>query len=132
MDMPLVGRVVSRVAFTHGNLWLEFWGSPDYTLHIEQQFSLTSGRHAVTVDPQQGPNPAYLGLIGRSVATAAATDDGALVLTFGDGARIDIAPGLYEPWQLTADDGFEVVSVAGGGLAVWDSQPMPPTVTRPE
>jgi hypothetical protein len=123
MDLPLSQRVVSRVAFTPGGLWLEFWGSPDYTLHIEQAFGLTTSAGTVTVDPEAGPHPAYLGLVGRSVEGAIATEDGALSLTFHDGARIEIAPGTYEPWQLSAENGFEVVSVAGGGLAVWDARP---------
>jgi hypothetical protein len=122
MDLPLSQRVVSRVAFTLGGLWLEFWGSPDYTLHIEQAFGLMTSAGTVTVDPQHGPHPAYLAIVGRSIEVAIAAEDGALSLTFHDGARIEIAPGLYEPWQLSAENGFEVVSVTGGGLAVREAQ----------
>ena len=43
-------------------------------------------------------------------------------MRFVGGDALDIAPGDYEPWQLNGDDGSLYVSVAGGGLAVWDGE----------
>jgi hypothetical protein len=122
MNLPLGEREVSRIAFTAGSLWLEFWGQPDYFLHLEGVFRLIYPTKAVLIDPAAGPSEAYLSLVAARVSTSKASDDGSLDIVFADGRRLEVSPAAYEPWQLTAPDGFEVVSVAGGGLAVWDAQ----------
>ncbi len=43
------------------------------------------------------------------------------MLRFSDGGRLEIPSHEFEPWQLEGEDGELIVSVAGGGLAVWDS-----------
>jgi hypothetical protein len=133
--LPLGGRQVCTVRFSSVIsvfVRLEFWppsyfdvglGSPDpeYNLDIEGSFSLRLGDQIVAVHPGQ-PIPAEcLRLIEKSVARAAASDDGALLIEFADGDQLTIDAARYEPWQVNGDDGYLVVSIAGGGLAVWST-----------
>ena len=90
---------------------------PDFTLVIEGPFRLVSAGVTTLIDPAGGPDTAYLQLVDKSVQQAVATRDGGLEITFSDGDRLMIPPDRYEPWQLNGDNGYLVVSLAGGGLA---------------
>ena len=129
MELPIAGRVVCTVAISRFTpfLRLHFWGSapdstagPDYILQIEGPFRLTIADRESSIDPEAGADPAYLRLVEKKIAHAVASDDGSLDLAFTDGDHMVIPPDVYEPWQLSGDDGSLIVSVAGGGLAVWD------------
>jgi hypothetical protein len=124
MNLPLIGRAAELVTFSPFGLWLTFPDatrpetSPgnDYVLRIEGPFRFMSPTAVVEVDPNDGPNSVYLGLLQRVVDDAVATEDGALAIRFVDGDRLEIDSGRYESWMLTGN-GQSVVSVAGGGLA---------------
>src|SRR5919198_1404718 len=126
MELPLRGRTVSEVAWSVGGLWLRFWGGgvagattgPDFGLHIEGSFRLV-GPESVTEGDPRTPETWWFGLVKRRVSEADAFDDGALVVRFDDGDRLEIPPREFEAWQLEGNDGELVVSVAGGGLAAW-------------
>lgn len=114
-------------------LRLHFWGAgvpnsapgPDYTLQISGPLRFVASDREWSIDPEAGPDPAYLRLVAKTVARALASDDGSLEVEFTDGDRLAVAPDVYEPWQLDGDDGSLVVSVAGGGLSAWDATPGP-------
>jgi hypothetical protein len=110
-------------------LRLHFWGTPgvpdsttgpDYALQIEGPLRVVVGGTVWNIDPQTGADPVYLRLVDKKVSRAVAAIDGALDVVFTDDDRLIVPPYEFEPWQLSGDDGSLVVSVAGGGLAVWD------------
>ena len=115
------------VTFSPFELWLTFPDpvapetSPgtDYVLRIGGAFRLASPSATIDVDPGTGPHGAYLGLLRRVVREAVASEDGSLAMTFADGDRLEITSDVFEPWQLTGH-GQMLISVAGGGLAVWN------------
>ncbi|MBJ7336666.1 MAG: hypothetical protein JHC64_03145 [Mycolicibacterium sp.] len=62
--------------------------------------------------------------MGRAVEAAHADDVGGLHVTFEGGARIVVGPDPdYESWHVNGPNGALVLSMPGGGLAVWDPQP---------
>jgi hypothetical protein len=128
MDLPIASRVVCSVEVSRFTpfLRLHFWGDapdsppgPDYTLQIEGPLRISSADGEQSIDPTAAANPAYLRFVVKRVARAVASKDGGLDVAFTDGERLIIPPDDYEPWQLSGDDGSLIVSVAGGGLAVW-------------
>ncbi len=127
IDLPIGGRAVSAVAVSRfvPFLRLHFWGrevsGSDFELQIDGQLRIVASGRDRTIDPESGPDPAYLLLVDKTVSSAVANADGSLDVEFTDGDRLLVAPGQYEPWQLNGDDGTLVVSVAGGGLSVWEA-----------
>jgi hypothetical protein len=108
-------------------LRLHFWGDAadsitgtGYTLQIGGRLRITTAQHEWSIDPEQGADPAYLRLVEKKVARAAASDDGSLDVAFTDGDHLIVPAAVYEPWQTNGEDGSLIVSVAGGGLAVWN------------
>jgi hypothetical protein len=95
-------------------------GSSGYSLAIEGPMVVVAKGVERRIDPKAGEHPAYLDLVTKIVLRAVASQAGGLVITFTDGDRLEVPPDRYEPWQLEGDDGSLIVSVAGGGLVVWD------------
>jgi hypothetical protein len=129
IELPIGGREVSVVAVSRfvPFLRLHFHGpeafGADFTLEIEGPIRIVAKGHESAIVPESGPSPACLPLVEKTVARAMASADGSLDVEFTDGDHLLIAPHQYEPWQLNGDDGTLVVSVAGGGLAVWEAGP---------
>ena len=117
-ELPIAGRVVCAVAVSRfvPFLRLHFWGAGG-------PFRLTTPEREWSIDPQAGPDAAYLLLVSKKIDHAIASDDGGLVVDFTDADRLIVPRHEYEPWQLDGEDGSLFVSVAGGGLAVWDARP---------
>jgi hypothetical protein len=113
-------------ASTGSYLKLRFWpidddGRPipavEYTLVVEGPLQLRLAGSDFEITPDSSPHPACLELVGRKVLEASATDGGELRLTLDDGDRLTIPSDKFEPWHLSGDDGYLLVSVAGGGLS---------------
>ena len=125
VELPIAGRSVSVVGISRFAplLRLHFWpsGDPDreYTLQIDGPLRIVSTTREWMIDPEAGPDPAYLLLVDKTVSRAIASHDGSLHVEFTDGDRMRVPPDQYEPWQLSGDDGTLIVSVAGGGLSIW-------------
>ncbi|WP_037138756.1 DUF6188 family protein [Rhodococcoides fascians] len=68
---------------------------------------------------EHASNP--LNFVGRVIEQARVSDDGALRLMFNDGTTL-VAPADpdYEAWTISGPGGAMVVSMPGGGLAIWD------------
>jgi hypothetical protein len=122
MELPIAGRAVCAVALSRFTpfLRLHFWGDapdstagPDYTLQVEGPLRMTTGEREWSIDQAAAAHPAYLRLVEKKVARAVASDDGRLDVMFTDGDHLIIPPDVYEPWQLSGDDGSLIVSVAG-------------------
>ncbi|GAA1246200.1 hypothetical protein GCM10009633_19220 [Janibacter melonis] len=121
------------ICSTDSCLWIKIdWAvsvetNDGYAFRIEEPFALTlPGGVEQTLTPEG--DPALLGpvlAVARTTLTSAsALDDGGLHLDFGSGATIKVGPGNdYEAWTANgpgeADQGLLVVSMPGGGLALW-------------
>jgi len=59
-------------------------------------------------------------LMGKTIGRAIGRKDGSLEVGFTDGSKlvVHVDPG-YEAWEVSASDGFFVVSLPGGGLSSW-------------
>jgi hypothetical protein len=135
-ELPIAGRVVCAVAVSRFApfLRLQFWGAgvpdstpgPDYTLEIEGPLRIITADRDWSIVPQSGPDAAYMLLVSKKVAHARAFDDGGLEVDFTDGDRLLVPPHEFEPWQLNGEVDSLFVSIAGGGLAVWDPLPDKP------
>ena len=128
VSLPINGRDVSQVAISRWTpfLRIHFWHpGPRFTLEIEGPFRLVSSGLESSIDPKSGPDPTYLKLVDKTVVHANARRDGWLEVTFSDGDGLIVPPHRYEPWQLNGDNGYLVVSVAGGGLATWSGKEQP-------
>lgn len=134
IDLPIANFAVSVVAVSRflPFLRIHFYGhdgpngqpnSPGFNLSVEGPMVIVTKSSAHRIDPTAGEDPAYLSLVTKTVLRAIASSDGGLVVTFTDGDRLEVPPFDYEPWQLAGDDGSLVVSVAGGGVAVWSPDP---------
>ena len=107
-----------------GGVRLHLHGAPWHVVTIEGEFQYSTSDEAWTGQPLTVPAlERLLRLLMRDLTSATIDDDGALTLDFGD-ARITVpADDDYEAWQVSADDGFLVVSVPGGELSCWTSSP---------
>jgi hypothetical protein len=132
VDLPIVGLSVSMVSVSRFVPFLRVQFEPpdgatagnhiEFTLTIEGPMTLVTRSGDRTIVPELGPDPAYLDLLSMTVERATAFQDGSLAIAF-DGGQLNVPPHEYEPWQLHGDDGTLIVSVAGGGLAIWDANP---------
>ncbi len=68
-------------------------------------------------------------LLRKTVGQAIGRKDGSLDVIFADGSKlvVPIDPD-YEAWEISASDGFLVVSRPGGGLATWSPKQEPRVV----
>lgn len=129
LELPISGRAVSVVGvsrvvpFLRIDLFGPTISDTDFRLEIEGPLRIVGKDGEWMIDPESGPDAAYLRLVEKTVLRATAFADGSLDVEFTDGERLLVAPHQYEPWQLSGDDGTLVVSVAGGGLAVWEAKP---------
>jgi hypothetical protein len=72
------------------------------------------------VEPGDDPSDALATLLGDVVAQARTRDTGELQITFVSGWQLCVAADAdYESWAVTGPDGFLIVCLAGGELAVW-------------
>jgi hypothetical protein len=129
LQLPLANRQVAVVAVAVGSyhLRLHFWAEPprgegDYVLEVEGTALLRDSHGQETaIEPRAGPYPPVVELVGQTVLSAIARSSGRLELLLSGGTALTIPEAAFEPWQLRRDGGeYMVVSVAGGGIAVWD------------
>ena len=71
--------------------------------------------------PTESPQACVL--FGKTILDAVGHKDGSLHLSFTDGCKLVVPPDQnYEAWDASADDGFLVVSIPGGGLTTWSAK----------
>jgi hypothetical protein len=89
---------------------------------IEAMAHLDGPNGPAVVDPAGDPSDALSTLLGDTVDVARTGDSGELWLSFTSGAllRVDTCPDV-EAWAVTGPDGFLIVCMARGELAVWGS-----------
>ncbi|HEX2756475.1 MAG TPA: DUF6188 family protein [Candidatus Limnocylindrales bacterium] len=122
-ELPLAGRIVSAMAFSRAGYpqRLEFWADgndrPQHLLVIEGDVQLRAGTTSWKGHPNE---PEMLALLSQRVQSASANATGDLIISFESGDVLEVDAGAYESWQFEDGAGGSAVSVAGGGLAVWD------------
>ncbi|MEU8004496.1 DUF6188 family protein [Catellatospora sp. NPDC049111] len=78
----------------------------------------------VELEPERQDVAAGLALFNTQVLSAVAFKSGALRIVFSTGRKLTVDPDPdHEGWTATGPDGMRVVSLPGGDLAVWTSQP---------
>ncbi len=99
-------------------IWLVL--NTEIIITIEGVSTITRGSSTVAVEQGPAGLVAVLERLWTKVSSVTAFKDGRLEIVFGDDAKLDVpADDNYEPWGLVGDDGMRIVSVPGGGLAVW-------------
>ncbi|TNC28025.1 DUF6188 family protein [Amycolatopsis alkalitolerans] len=121
MDLRLKGKTLLSETVEYSAV-LHF--SDGYMARIESPFGLDiSGKHyelSPETDPQESFQP-MKGLLQQTVTTADVDNSGVLSLVFSNGATIRVEPDNdYEAWTVAGPDGFLIVSMPGGELAVWE------------
>lgn len=90
-------------------------------IRINGPFTITDGELQLSLSGEKSSLAKDAAvLIGKMVKHAIGHEDGALEISFTDGAilRVPSDPD-YEAWEISATDGFLVVSIPGGGLTTW-------------
>lgn len=115
-QFPLVGCMCVKVSYKRYNIELKFEKHDD-------RFSFDPIFHAtatIEITLDDATKARMIGLIGQTVVSAAATHAGELVIVFEEGGDLRIpADPNFESWQVSGSFGMLVVSLPGGGLAVW-------------
>jgi hypothetical protein len=102
---------------------VDFGERPDFSLFIESEFEYVEKDRNLRISgtPFDDSMREMDNLLGKEVLTAFADEDGSLSVTFAGGERlVCTADENYQAWRITSPDGFRVVSVASGGLMIWD------------
>lgn len=123
--IPVRDGTVTRVSFDYAQITL--FCEP-LALTIEGEITITNqsgGKAVVDPDPSNDPHllSPILKVLRDTIQEVVATKDGMLIVRFASGTRIEVpADTKYEAWhvnELSGIDGFRVVSMPGGELAIW-------------
>jgi len=113
----LVGQKLEYVRLGHAVV-LSFTGGRQVV--IETLAHLNGPAGPVYVEPGEHPSDVLATLLGDLVRAARTTDAGELQLTFVSGSQLSVGVDAeVESWAVTGPDGFLVVCLAGGELAIW-------------
>jgi hypothetical protein len=101
--------------------------SGDYVLRIESAFTLRINDHDYALSPEKDPPKAFQPLallVGQKASASSANDTtGELTIKLANGASIHVEPDEdFEAWTVAGPNGMHVVSMPGGGLAVWSPE----------
>ncbi|MCL2468497.1 MAG: DUF6188 family protein [Micrococcales bacterium] len=117
--LPVEGQPVTQLRVDYAiTLLLE----NGIAVRIENPFVLATGDERYQLDPSD--EPIYLApvlpLARARIVSGTAFDNGKLRLVFADGSEITVSSSEdYEPWEICGPQGFLMVSVPGGELAIW-------------
>jgi hypothetical protein len=125
----LVGHKLEYVRLGHAVV-LSFSGGRQVLIETPAQLNGPCGR--VEVEPGEHPSDVLASLLGDIVRAAVTTDAGELRLTFVSGSVLSVGVDAdFESWAVAGPDGFLVVCLAGGELAVWGDAGSSLRFTRP-
>ena len=123
-ELPLQGRVVTRLVVDYSfvlNL-MSKEGQSTVEINVGSDFVLSlSGAQELSVSPgDMASVGTALYLFQKEASSGIAFKDGRLSVTFQDGSSVLIPVDRdYEAWQYYGAEGEILVSLPGGGLAVW-------------
>ncbi|GAA3348303.1 hypothetical protein GCM10020358_66280 [Amorphoplanes nipponensis] len=113
----LVGRKLEYVRLGHAVV-LNFTGGRQVL--VETSVRLTGPHGPADVEPGENCSDVLATLLGDVVRSACVSADGELRITFGSGAELWVgADPDVESWAVAGPDGFLIVCLARGELAVW-------------
>ncbi|MEZ5079635.1 MAG: DUF6188 family protein [Thermoleophilia bacterium] len=122
-ELPLDGLRVVQCRVDYGFTLILGDDSPDaFELRIEGGFELLGGSAKTKLDPSTGP-PAIapaLSLLNKEIDGGQALENGELIVQFTHGVLLRVSPSEFEAWTLSGPSGFRFVSLAGGGLGIWN------------
>ena|SRR5213593_2434577 len=124
VDLRLRGKIVSRCCIDAA-FSIEFLEKGFRTvIRIARQMSIEQGGMRLELSAEKPTEAAQASIVLRkTVAQAIGLKDGTLDVSFADGSSLVVpADPDYEAWELSASDGFLVVSRPGGGLATWSAK----------
>ncbi len=118
----LVGQRLEYVRLGHA-IVLSFSGGRQVLIETRTRLSGPGGEFEI--EPGENPSDILATLLGDRVVAARTEDTGELRLTFHGGAELLVGVDAdVESWAVTGPDGFLVVCLARGELAVWgDASP---------
>jgi Family of unknown function (DUF6188) len=114
----LIGQKLEFVRLDH-TIVLSF--SRGAQVVVESVAELTTPTGRFVVDPGAATSDVVAILLGDVIREARTGDGGGLELTFASGAELHVeADADFESWAVAGPDGFLIVSLARGELAVWE------------
>lgn len=124
MDLGLNGQ---SVMYCHVDYTFMVAFDDETTVTVESDFVYRSAdgiEHAVRPGDDPASCGAALAITRLAARRGTGFEDGRLELELDDGSMI-LAPGAdgYESWNIAGPDGFKVVSIPGGELAIWRAVP---------
>ncbi|MFE0511067.1 DUF6188 family protein [Streptomyces sp. NPDC058964] len=120
-NLSLQGMPVTRIS-TEIRLVLSLHS--DWEIAVEAPVRLSHGPvhvgPSVLLNPETESIAPALELLGARVLSAVAFKSGTLRLVFDTGHHLTCSPDpSFEAWQVMGPAGWRIVSLPGGGLAVW-------------
>lgn len=113
----LAGEKLEYVRLGHA-IVLSFSGGRQVLIETLTYLDGPSGR--VEVQPGAHPSDVLALLLGDVVRSARIRDTGELKITFRSGSELLVGVDAdFESWAVTGPDGFLIVCLAAGELAVW-------------
>ena len=119
----LAGHKLEYVRLGHA-IVLSFSSGRQVLIETTAHLDGPGGR--VDVEPGENPSDILATLLGDVVRTAQTLDTGELRLTFRSGSEllVGVDPD-FESWAVAGPDGFLIVCLARGELAVWGGAAAP-------
>jgi hypothetical protein len=113
----LAGQKLEYVRLGHA-IVLNFTGGRQVL--IETVATLTGPGGRVEVEPGENPSDILATLLGDVVRAAGTSDTGELRITFAGGSELSVGVDAdFESWAVAGPDGFLIVCLARGEIAVW-------------
>jgi hypothetical protein len=113
----LVGQKLEYVRLGHA-IVLGFSGGRRVLIETVAHLNGAGGR--VDVEPGENPSDLLATLLGDVVRAARTRDTGELQITFVSGSELLVGVDAdFESWAVAGPDGFLIVCLARGELAVW-------------
>ncbi len=123
VPLPLAGWRVERVYLDAAFGIMFIQGRDVFELRIGGPFTVKRGPTEVGYSAEdRGAQQlgGALGLLRKTARNAIALKDGTLEVAFTDGDSLSVRPDEhYEAWEMAGPRGYKIVSLPGGGLAVW-------------
>lgn len=117
IDAVLAGHKLEDVRLGHA-IVLRFSGGRQVLIETVARLHGPGGRF--DVEPGEHASDVLATLLGDVVRTARTLDTGDLRLTFRSGAELQVEVDAdVESWAVAGPDGFLIVCLARGELAVW-------------
>ena len=121
--IPLAGEKVTRCLVDYSFTLEILEQNYSVAICLEAEFVLKISDRIYNLSPA---NPTELGtaltMLHKNIKHAEAFKNGRLEITFEDDISLSLEPDNYEAWQVTSHDGSMIISLPGGGLAIFGNR----------